>query len=90
LVDRLFHLTAMNRKLLSSKVLQELKPIRISLVEKIILKQVLKNTHPASSVKRLFLYLFSIESFSDRLKALLALLKYSFQLPSLRSKERNL
>ena len=90
LVDRLFHLTAMNRKLLSSKVLEELKPIRISLVEKIILKQVLKNTHPASSVKRLFLYLFSIERFSDRLKAFLALLKYSFQLPSLRSKERNL
>jgi hypothetical protein len=90
LVDRLFHLTEMNERLLGGKVLQELKPARISLVEKIILKQVLKSARPASNVKRLFLYLFSIERFSDRLKAFFALLKYSFLLPSLRFKERNL
>ncbi len=90
LVDRLFHLTDMNRKLLSRKVLKELKPARINFVEKIILKQVLKNRRPASNLKRLFLYLFSIERFTDRLKAFLALLKYPFQLPSLRFKERNL
>ena len=89
-VDRLFHLTDTKGMLLSRKVLQELKPARISLVEKIILKQVLKNTRPASNVKRLFLYLFSIERFADRLKAFFALLKYSFRLPSLRFKERNL
>ena len=90
LVDRLFHLTAMNRKLLSRKFLQELKPARISFVEKIILEQVLKNNHPASSARRLFLYLFSIERFTDRLKAFWALIEYSLQLPSLRFKERNL
>lgn len=90
LVDRLFHLTEMNEGLLSRKVLEELEPVRISFVEKIILRQVLKNTHPASNVKRLFLYLFCIERFSERLKAFLALIIYFFQLPSLRFKERNL
>jgi len=90
LVDRLFYLAEMNERLLSRKVLEELKPPRVSLIEKMILKQVLKNRRPASNLKRLFLYSFSIERFADRLKAFLALIKYSFQLPFLRFKERNL
>jgi len=89
LVDSLFPLTDMNGRLLSRKVLQELKPTRISPVEKIILNQVLRNRRPVSNLRRLFLYSFSIERFADRLKAFFALLRYSFQLPFLRFKERD-
>lgn len=87
-LDRMFHLDEMDEKLLCRKALQELKPTRLGLIEKIILKQLLKNPCPFFTLKRLFLYFFSIERLTDRLKALLSLVKYSFQLPSLKFKER--
>jgi len=87
-LDELFQITEMNEKWLSRKVLQELKPQRVSWLEKSIFTRLLTNKPLNSHFHRFFLYVFAIEKLSDKLKALLSLLKYSFQLPYLKFKEK--
>ena len=80
-LDELFHMIEMNEGWLDRKVLQELKPQRITRLEKSIFNRLLKNKPLNTYFYRFFLYVFAIERLSDKMKALLSLLKYSFQLP---------
>ena len=87
-LDELFHITEMKEGLLSRKVLDELKPRRISRVERSIFDRLVKNKPLNSYFHRFFLYVFSIERLTDKFKALLSLLKYSLQLPYIKLKEK--
>lgn len=86
-VERLFHSHETNGKWLNRNALDELKPQHISAMERSVFGRLLKNRPMKSSVYRFFLYFYSIERFGDKLKALLSLLKYSFQLAFLKFKE---
>jgi hypothetical protein len=87
-LDGLFHLTENKEELLSRKVLDQLKPRRISWAERSIFDRLIKNKPLNSPFHRFFLYVFSIEGLTDKLKALLSFLKYSIQLPSIKFKEK--
>jgi hypothetical protein len=76
-LDELFHRDEMNVGWLDRTVLRELKPQRITRIEKSILDRLLKNKPLNSYFYRFFLYVFSIERLTDKMKALLSLLKYS-------------
>jgi hypothetical protein len=86
-LDELFHMDELNVGWLDRKVLQELKPQRITRIEKSIFDRLLKNKPLNTYFYRFFLYVFAIERLSDKMKALLSLLKYSFQLPYFKLKE---
>ncbi len=87
-LDELFQITERKEWLLNRKVLDQLKPRRISSLERSILNRLMKNKPLNSPYHRFFLYVFSIERFTDKLKALLSFLKYSIQLPSIKFKEK--
>ena len=86
-LDELFHIAETNKGLLNRKVLDQLKPRRISRAERSIFDRLVKNKPLNSYFHRFFLYVFSIEKLTDKLKALLSFLKYSFQLPYIKLKE---
>ena len=87
-LDEIFSITGTQARLLSRQVLDQLKPRRISLLERTIFNRLVKKKPLNSSFHRLFMYVFSIEGLSDKLKALLSFLKYSFQLPYIKFKEK--
>ena len=87
-LDELFHITKKSEGSLNRKVLQELKPRRVTWIEKSIFDRLLKNKPLNSYFYRFFLYVFAIERLTDKMKALLALLKYSFQLPYFKLKTK--
>ncbi len=87
-LDEVFHMDEMNEGWLNRKVLQELKPRRVSWIEKSIFDRFLKNKPLNTYFYRFFLYVFAIERLTDKMKALWSLLKYSFQLPYFKLKEK--
>jgi hypothetical protein len=87
-LDELFHWDEKNEGWLNRKVLQELKPRRVNWIEKSILDRLLKNKPINSYFYRFFLYVFAIERLTDKMKALLSLLKYTFQLPYFKLKAK--
>jgi hypothetical protein len=87
-LDEVFHMAEMNEGWLNRKVLQELRPRRMSWIEKSIFDRLLKNKPLNSYFYRFFLYVFAIERLTDKMKALWSLLKYSFQLPYFKLKEK--
>jgi hypothetical protein len=87
-LDVLFHRDEKNEGWLNRKVLQELKPQRVTWIEKSIFNRFLNNKPLNSYFYRFFLYVFAIERFTDKMKAFLSLLKYSVQLPYFKLKEK--
>ncbi len=85
-LDEIFHISEMNGDLLSQEILDKLKPAKIAWLERKILDRLRKNKPLKTYFYRFFLYQFSIESVKDKLKALFSLMKYAFQLSSLRLK----
>ncbi len=87
-LEELFLRDEKNEIWLNRKVLQELKPQRVSWIEKSIFNRFLNNKPLNSYFYRFFLYVFAIERFTDKMKAFLSLLKYSVQVPYLKLKEK--
>ncbi len=87
-LDELFIRDEKSEDWLNRKVMHELKPRRVSWIEKSIFNRLLNNKPLNSYFYRFFLYVFAIERFTDKIKAFLSLLKYSLQLPFLKLKEK--
>jgi hypothetical protein len=85
-LDEIFHVSEMNGDLLSQEILDKLKPTKVSWLERKILDRLRKNKALNSYFHRFFLYQFSIERVKDKWKALFSLMKYAFQLSSLKLK----
>ena len=85
-LDEIFHISEMNGDLLSQGILDKLKPAKIAWLERKILDRLRKNKPLNSYFHRFFLYIFAIERVKDKLKALISLMKYAFQLSALKLK----
>ena len=79
-LEEIFHVSEMNGDVLSQEILDKLKPAKIARLERKILDRLRKNKSLKSYFHRFFLYQFSIERGKDKLKALISLMKYAFQL----------
>ncbi len=85
-LEEIFHVSEMNGNLLSQEILDKLKPAKIARIERKMLDRLRKNKSLKSYFHRFFLYQFSIEKGTDKLKALFSLMRYAFQFSSLKLK----